>query len=97
MDQQHGGLLCHLTVPIAFNGFFELLNTDLFIFEERIGRFGVVPAILLLGNAGSRLSTDVVDNSNKPLLATYIPKIQLGEIIDSHLLHLSVPSFTLKV
>src|SRR3954453_11285641 len=96
MDHQHRGLRRQWRDTIALDGFFELIDTDLFIFEELIGRFGVIPALIVPGNTGTRLRGDLVDKGYQPLLAAYIPKVRIGELLYTYRLHRAI-SFLLKV
>src|SRR6266542_4083600 len=64
-----------LFCPIHHHCFLQFFRAYILIFEKLISCFSIIPTFVLLRYTGSRLTTNVIDYSNKALIPTYISKV----------------------
>jgi hypothetical protein len=77
-----------LTGSLNLNCFFQIAHFDVLVAKERVGGFGFTPVVVLLRDAASRLSADIVDNGNHAFIAPLIAEPQTGKIPYAKLLHI---------
>src|SRR6266508_1603706 len=75
MSNQYSHLIRYFFCPIHHHCFLQFFRAYILIFEKLISCFSIIPTFVLLRYTGSRLTTNVIDYSNKALIPAYISKI----------------------